>query len=178
MRFDSAANISLLGPERLPRRHQCVSARPYLFNFSSHSSRIVCKAMRRSTQLPKLFSRQKSSVPTSAIVFGGEWALRLETGGQFFEAFGIKALAGIRCGLRKRGDGNAAVFVVVDCILRTRHDLFSSHVSLVRCSWPQRTRRASKPNGAGDGVLCGCRECRWLGGNAPEDHGSGLLDGF
>jgi hypothetical protein len=28
------------------------------------------------------------------------------------------------------------------------------------------------------GVLCGCRECRWLGGNAPEDHGSGLLNGF
>jgi hypothetical protein len=27
-------------------------------------------------------------------------------------------------------------------------------------------------------VLCGCRECRWLGGNAPEDHGSGLLNGF
>src|ERR1700691_4743004 len=26
--------------------------------------------------------------------------------------------------------------------------------------------------------LCGCRECRWLGGNAPEDHGSGLLNGF
>jgi hypothetical protein len=43
-------------------------------------------------------------------------------------------------------------------------------------------RRASKPNGAGDGVLCGCRECRWLGGNAlgnaPEDHSSGLLNGF
>src|ERR1700689_5247431 len=31
---------------------------------------------------------------------------------------------------------------------------------------------------AGVGVLCGCRECRWLGGNAPEDHGSGLLNGF
>src|SRR5580658_7421988 len=68
--------------------------------------------------------------------------------------------------------------VVVDCILRTRHDLFSSHVSLVRCSWTQRTRRASKPNCAGVGVLCGCCECRWLGGNAPEDHGSGLLNGF
>ena len=27
-------------------------------------------------------------------------------------------------------------------------------------------------------MLCGCRECRWLGGNAPEDHGSGLLNGF
>jgi hypothetical protein len=27
-------------------------------------------------------------------------------------------------------------------------------------------------------LLCGCRECRWLGGNAPEDHGSGLLNGF
>jgi len=27
-------------------------------------------------------------------------------------------------------------------------------------------------------VLCGCRECRWLGGNAPEDHGSALLNGF
>jgi hypothetical protein len=27
-------------------------------------------------------------------------------------------------------------------------------------------------------LLCGCRECRWLGGNAPEDHGSGLLYGF
>src|SRR5580704_14308804 len=27
-------------------------------------------------------------------------------------------------------------------------------------------------------VLCGCRECRWLGGNAPENHGSGLLNGF
>src|SRR5207302_5592240 len=26
--------------------------------------------------------------------------------------------------------------------------------------------------------LCGYRECRWLGGNAPEDHGSGLLNGF
>jgi hypothetical protein len=35
-----------------------------------------------------------------------------------------------------------------------------------------------KPNGAGVGVLCGCGECRWLGGNAPEDHGSGLLNGF
>src|ERR1700692_4146836 len=31
---------------------------------------------------------------------------------------------------------------------------------------------------AGIGLLCGCRECRWLGGNAPEDHGSGLLNGF
>src|ERR1700733_12476119 len=68
--------------------------------------------------------------------------------------------------------------VVVDCILRTRHDFFSSHVSLVRCSWTQRTRRASNPNGAGVAVLCGCRECRWLGGDAPEDHGSGLLNGF
>src|SRR5580700_4307771 len=38
--------------------------------------------------------------------------------------------------------------------------------------WPK------KPNGAGVSVLCGCRECRWLGGNAPEDHGSGLLNGF
>jgi hypothetical protein len=27
-------------------------------------------------------------------------------------------------------------------------------------------------------VLCGCGECRWLGGDAPEDHGSGLLNGF
>jgi hypothetical protein len=27
-------------------------------------------------------------------------------------------------------------------------------------------------------VLCGCRECRSLGGNAPEDDGSGLLNGF
>ncbi len=27
-------------------------------------------------------------------------------------------------------------------------------------------------------MLCGCRECRWLGGKAPEDHGSGLLNGF
>src|SRR3984957_21196584 len=35
-----------------------------------------------------------------------------------------------------------------------------------------------KANCAGVGVLCGCRECRWLGGNAPEDHGSGLLNGF
>src|ERR1700689_4333863 len=35
-----------------------------------------------------------------------------------------------------------------------------------------------KTNGAGVGVLCGSRECRWLGGNAPEDHGSGLLNGF
>src|SRR6266446_1936546 len=35
-----------------------------------------------------------------------------------------------------------------------------------------------RPNGAGVGLLCGCRECRWLGGNAPEDHGSGLLNGF
>src|SRR3984957_10346892 len=35
-----------------------------------------------------------------------------------------------------------------------------------------------KANCAGIGVLCGCRECRWLGGNAPEDHGSGLLNGF
>jgi len=37
-------------------------------------------------------------------------------------------------------------------------------------------------NGAIVGVLCGCRECRWLGGDAPgdapEDHGSGLLNGF
>jgi hypothetical protein len=35
-----------------------------------------------------------------------------------------------------------------------------------------------KANGAGVGVLCGCRQCRWLGGNAPENHGSGLLNGF
>src|SRR5579864_6732122 len=28
------------------------------------------------------------------------------------------------------------------------------------------------------GLLCDCGECRWLGGNAPEDHGSGLLNGF
>src|SRR5580692_7038224 len=34
------------------------------------------------------------------------------------------------------------------------------------------------PNGAGVDELCRCRECRWLGGNAPEDHGSGLLNGF
>src|SRR3984957_6921244 len=68
--------------------------------------------------------------------------------------------------------------MVVDYILCTRHDLFSSHVSLVRCSWTQRARRAWRPNDAGVGVLCGCRECRWLGGNAPEDHGSGLLNGF
>ena len=27
-------------------------------------------------------------------------------------------------------------------------------------------------------MLGGCGECRWLGGNAPEDHGSGLLNGF
>src|ERR1700686_2569245 len=33
-------------------------------------------------------------------------------------------------------------------------------------------------NGAGVGGLCGYWECRWLGGNAPEDHGSGLLNGF
>src|SRR5580700_11816100 len=38
--------------------------------------------------------------------------------------------------------------------------------------WPK------EPNGAGVSVLCGCRECCWLGGNAPEDHGSGLLNGF
>src|SRR5271154_1673813 len=38
--------------------------------------------------------------------------------------------------------------------------------------WPK------KPNGAGVGALCGGGECRWLGGNAPEDHGSGLLNGF
>ena len=43
---------------------------------------------------------------------------------------------------------------------------------------PERMRRASKPNVAGVGVLSGCRECRWLGGDAPEDHGSGLLNGF
>jgi hypothetical protein len=42
----------------------------------------------------------------------------------------------------------------------------------------QRTRRASKPNVAGVGVLRGGREGRWLGGNAPEDHGSSLLNGF
>src|SRR4029077_19296058 len=42
----------------------------------------------------------------------------------------------------------------------------SAHTSGVK------TRRASV------GVLCGCRECRWLGGNAPEDDGSGFLDGF
>ena len=27
-------------------------------------------------------------------------------------------------------------------------------------------------------LLCGSGKCRWLGGNAPEDHGSGLLNGF
>src|SRR5947209_5839468 len=27
-------------------------------------------------------------------------------------------------------------------------------------------------------ALSDCREFRWLGGNAPEDHGSGLLNGF
>jgi len=25
-------------------------------------------------------------------------------------------------------------------------------------------------------LLRGCGECRWLGGDAPEDHGSGLLN--
>ena len=35
-----------------------------------------------------------------------------------------------------------------------------------------RTKRCSV------GALCGYRKCRWLGGNAPEDHGSGLLNGF
>ena len=39
-----------------------------------------------------------------------------------------------------------------------------------------------KTRRAGVGMLRGCRECRRLGGNAqgnaPEDHGSGLLDGF
>ena len=50
----------------------------------------------------------------------GENPLGLEAGGQFFEALWIKSLAGIGGGLRKRGDGNAAIFVVVDCILRTR----------------------------------------------------------
>ena len=39
-------------------------------------------------------------------------------------------------------------------------------------------RRACKPNSAGVGALSGCREYRWLGGNAPEDRGSGLLNGF
>jgi len=28
------------------------------------------------------------------------------------------------------------------------------------------------------GALCGCREYRFLGGDAPEDHGSGLLNSF
>jgi len=27
-------------------------------------------------------------------------------------------------------------------------------------------------------LLCGCGDCRWLGGDAPEDHGSGLLNGL
>src|SRR5580658_2516725 len=43
----------------------------------------------------------------------------------------------------------------------------------------QRTRRAQKTKRCRCMVvLCGCRECRWLGGNAPEDHGSGLLNSF
>lgn len=35
-----------------------------------------------------------------------------------------------------------------------------------------------KPNGVGVDVLCGCGERRWLGGNAPRNHGSSLLNGF
>src|ERR1700686_64946 len=68
--------------------------------------------------------------------------------------------------------------MVVDCILRTRHDLFSS-----QCLWLG-VRGVNAHVGPKTqtvqlfGVLCGCRECRWLGGNAPEDHGSGLLNGF
>ena len=38
--------------------------------------------------------------------------------GQFFEALLIKAFAGIGGGLRKRGDRNAAIFMVVECILQ------------------------------------------------------------
>src|SRR5580704_5419523 len=68
--------------------------------------------------------------------------------------------------------------MVVDCILRTRHDLFSS-----QCLWLG-VRGLSAHVGPKNqtvqvlACLCGCRECRWLGGNAPEDHGSGLLNGF
>src|SRR5208282_5252319 len=64
-------------------------------------------------------------------------------------------------------------------ILRTRHDLFSSHV----CVWLG-VRGLSAHVGPKNqtvqllALLCGCRECRWLGGNAPENHGSGLLNGF
>ena len=50
---------------------------------------------------------------------------------QFFEALGIKSLAGIGGGLRKRGNGNAAIFGIGNCILCTAHRRFSSHVSLV-----------------------------------------------
>ena len=32
--------------------------------------------------------------------------------------------------------------------------------------------------GTSVGLLCDCCECRWLGGNVPEDGGSGLLNGF
>jgi hypothetical protein len=42
-------------------------------------------------------------------------------------------------------------------------------------------RRSAKQHPARIDVLaclCGCRECQWLGGNAPEDRGSGLLNCF
>jgi hypothetical protein len=49
---------------------------------------------------------------------------------KFSEALLVESLPGIGGGLRKRGNGNAAVLVVVDCILRTRHDFFP-----LMCLW-------------------------------------------
>ena len=105
-------------------------------------------------------------------------ALRQQRNEAIEQALCVESFAGIGGGLRKRGDGNAAIFVVVDCILRTRHDLFSSQClwlgvrGLSAHVWPKNQTVQVLA------VLCGCRECRWLGGNAPEDHGSGLLNGF
>jgi hypothetical protein len=51
-------------------------------------------------------------------------------------------------------------------------------------SWPDATAAAApyvkkaECENSTPRTLCGRHECRWLGGDAPEDRGSGLLNGF
>jgi hypothetical protein len=102
---------------------------------------------------------------------------------QFFEAPGIKSFARIGGGLSKRGNRNAAIFVVGHCILCTVHRLFSLSLS---CRLGDIGAHTSGMEAKGPGCFSGYAAAVAAAGsgampvrvgNAPEDHGSSLLNG-
>src|ERR1035437_696770 len=101
---------------------------------------------------------------------------------EFFEVLFIESLARVGSGLHQYADGNASIFVTDCSVLRVLHDNSPFRCCCLCGGW-----------GVGR-HMSGMTTCtvvfelgfflwlsgnrRWLGGNAPENHSSGLLNGF